>query len=273
MDKNSDFKILSVDLECTQCKKAESQNKSIPVRRIIEKLDSHFATNDLKSAQDLLEYWQKEAKTLRDLSGELSVVNEMLGLYRRTNNKGAALTSINRALELICYQSLENTISGATIILNAATTCKAVGDLERAASLYEKASAVYHRELKSDDLRLAALYNNYATTLTDLERFSEAEELYSKAVLLTGAKVEGLLDCAVSYVNLAHLFEKSEGLESEKIEKCLANAENVLNDSRIERNPYYAFVCEKCAPSFDYFGFFFFANELNERSKKIYEGT
>lgn len=272
MDKEG-FKITCVDFECTKCQKTEAQSNSIPVRRIIEKLDSHFATNDLLSAQTLLEYWQAEAKKLRDLSGELSVVNEMLGLYRRTNNKGAALTSINRALELISYKKMENSISGATIILNAATTCKAVGDLERAVMLYEKASAVYEQGLPSDDLRLAALYNNFATTLTDLNRFSEAEELYNKAILLTSAKLEGLLDCAVSYVNLAHLFEKSEGLESEKIEKCLANAENLLNDNRIERNPYYAFICEKCAPSFDYFGFFFFANKLKERSKKIYEGT
>ena len=50
---------------CPSCKKAAQQNKSIPVKRVIEKLDSHFATNDLKSAQDLLEYWQKEAKTLQ----------------------------------------------------------------------------------------------------------------------------------------------------------------------------------------------------------------
>ncbi len=273
MENFKESKIVSVDLECTQCKKAESQNKSIPVRRIIEKLDSHFATNDLTAAKSLLEYWQKEAKNLRDLSGELSVVNEMLGLYRKTNDKGEALTAINRALELISYKRLEDTISGATIILNAATTCKAFGDLERAVALYEKASAVYHRDLPQDDLRIAALYNNYATTLSDLNRFSEAEEFYNKAILLTSAKLDGLLDCAISYVNLAHLFEKSEGLESEKIEACLSKAETLLNDTSIERNPYYAFVCEKCAPSFDYFGFFFFANELRERSKKIYEGN
>ena len=268
-----DFKILGVDLECPSCKKAAQQNKSIPVKRVIEKLDSHFATNDLEGAVSLLEYWQSEAKNLRDLSGELSVVNEMLGLYRRTNDKGKALSAINRALELICYKSLENTVSGATIVLNAATTCKAFGDLERAVVLYEKAATVYHENLSADDLRLAALYNNFATTLSDLDRFSEAEELYNKAILITGKKTEGLLDCAVSYVNLAHLFEKSEGLESEKIEECLTHAENLLNDIRIDRNPYYAFVCEKCAPSFDYFGFFFFANELYERSKKIYEGS
>ena len=268
-----DFKILGVDLECPSCKKAAKQNKSIPVKRIIEKLDSFFATNDLEGAVTLLEYWQKEAKSLRDLSGELSIVNEMLGLYRRTNDKGKGLSAINRALELICYKGLENDISGATIVLNAATTCKAFGDLERAVTLYEKASSVYHEKLSPDDLRIAALYNNFATTLTDLDRFDEAEKLYNKAILLTGAKLEGLLDCAVSYVNLAHLFEKSEGLESEKIEECLEKAESLLNDKRLERNPYYAFVCEKCAPSFDYFGFFFFANELYERSKKIYEGT
>ena len=72
---------------------------------------------------------------------------------------------------------------------------------------------------------------------------------------------------------MAHLYEKWQGAECESIEKCLSLAEGILFDDRIKKDAYYAFVCEKCAPAFDYFGFFILAGELREISRKIYEGN
>ena len=39
------------------------------------------------------------------------------------------------------------------------------------------------------------------------------------------------------------------------------------------RDGYYAFVCEKCASVFGYYGFFMYEKELHERSRRIYEGS
>ncbi len=36
---------------------------------------------------------------------------------------------------------------------------------------------------------------------------------------------------------------------------------------------YYAFVCESCAPSFSYHGYFMTAEELKKRAKEIYDGN
>ena len=33
---------------------------------------------------------------------------------------------------------------------------------------------------------------------------------------------------------------------------------------------YYAFVCEKCAPTFEYYGYFLAAQDLNERAEAGY---
>lgn len=271
---NNDFTLLGVDFECSACKKLKNQAYSIPVARIIQKLDSFFDTNDLSGAVSLLEYWQDEAYSIGDLSGELSVVNEMLGLYRKTSSKEKAEKSILRSLELIDLTNSGNSISGATIILNAATTCKAFGNAEKAISLYERATEIYKNQgLSHDDLRYAALYNNYATALVDLRRFEKAKDLYDKAVALTEKSITSLLDCAVTYVNMAHLYEAWQGFDSEHIEYYLSSAEDILKNQEIERNAYYAFVCEKCAPSFDYFGHFILAQELRDASRKIYAGA
>lgn len=268
-----DSKILGADFECPSCKKQKIEAKKIPIARVIEKLDEHFKTNDLSGAVRLLDYWIAEARAIGDLSGELSVVNEQLGLFRKTNDAERADAAVKRAIELIEITDIAETVSGATIMLNAATTLKAFGGADRAVEIYENVEKIYKKELDECDLRNAAFFNNFATTLVDLSRFSEAEALYLRAIALTELSIESLLDCAVSYVNLAHLYEKWQGAESEKIEECLARAEELILNENIKRDAYYAFVCEKCAPVFDYFGFFVFAEDLRRVSREIYEGA
>jgi len=273
MDKNKSPEILGVDLECPACKKLEKAAARVPVGRVIEKLDSLFAKNDLVGAERLIEYWTAEAIALGDTSGELSLVNEMLGLSRRIGNKDKAKAAIDRALILIDLTGMGSSVSGATILLNAATTEKAFGAPEAAVPLYERTADIYKAEkLDEKDPKYAALYNNYATTLTDLTRFTEAEALYQKALSLT-REAKNLPDCAVTAVNMAHLYEAWEGIESEKITECLAHAERLLLEECTDRTPYFAFVAEKCVPAFDYFGHFFAANQLREISRKIYEGS
>jgi hypothetical protein len=57
---------------------------------------------------------------------------------------------------------------------------------------------------------------------------------------------------------------------AEIIEEYLQSAEERL-ESVTEWDGNYAFVCEKCASVFDYYGHFFYANTLKERARRIYE--
>ncbi len=266
--------IMNIDFECTSCKKAKSEASRVPVPRIIEKLDSFFETNDLNGAKRLLDYWQSEARAIGDAEGELSIVNEMLGLTRKMNEKENGERAIQRALELLDVTESDSLISGATVIINAATTSNAFGNPEMAITLYERALEIYESQgLSPDDLRYGALYNNFATTLSNVSRFDEALEYYLMAIENTSAQPTALLDTAISYINLAELYERKDGLESDNIEIYLKMAEEILNSDKVNRDSYYAFVCEKSAPAFDYYGYFFFANELKERARKIYEGN
>ncbi len=270
MKSDKNFEILNVDFECSSCKKLKSAEQKIPVSRIIEKLDACFDKNDLYGAEKLLEYWQGEAAIIEDLSGELSMVNEMLGLSRKISNREKAKKAISRASELLELTDMSNKISGATIMINMATTAKAFGNPKEAIPLYEKAALVFENQLlPKSDPKYAALYNNHATSLVELGSFEEALTLYEKAIGLT--KDTCALDCAVTYVNMAHLYEAKEGAESEQIYECLKKAEVILDDERIVKNGYCAFVYEKCAPSFDYFGQFLFAKKLYKISREIYE--
>ena len=269
----NDSKILSVDFECTACKRAQASAGRIPVGRIIDKLDSFFDKNDNESARRHLDFWRAEAVSLGDESGELSVVNEQLGLARKLCDEQMAQDATSRAQELIVLTGMEKSVPGATIMLNAATTCKAFGRHAEALELYRKAAEIYSSELEMGDLRFAALFNNQATALSDLERYDEALSLYTKAIELTQGQTESLTDCAITYVNMAHLYENRDGADCPLSVECLDKAWELLDCSDIRRDSYYAFVCDKCAPAYDYFGFFLRASELRERARRIYEGT
>lgn len=245
----------------------------IAVSRFIEKLDACFAKDDMPSAGRLIDYWYKEACSLRDTHGELSVVSEMLGYYRKTGEKEKGLWAVKRAEELVALTEGQGTVSGATVLLNAATTLKAFGQAEKALPLYETAGEIYRDNLDASDPRMGGFYNNYALALTDLGRYQEAEKYYFSALAVMEKAPGGIPDCASSYVNMAYLYEAWYGQEAEQIATCMDKAFALLDSAAVKRDSYYAFVCTKCAPAFDYFGYFRAAAVLKERAKIIYEGA
>ena len=83
----------------------------------------------------------------------------------------------------------------------------------------------------------------------------------------------GELEQAITHLNIADLFEQKDGIEKaeNEINLRLDTAEKLLDTETLPKNGYYAFVCEKCAPTFLYYGRFAYANELKKRAKEIYE--
>lgn len=236
----------------------------IPVERVIEKLDSLFATNDLSGAERLLNYWLEEAVKLNDTHGELSILNEFIGYYRKTMNAEMSSSVISRANALLNESELINTVAGATILLNIATNLKAFGNPNAAVEIYEHVIKVYTENLDAGDVRFGGLYNNYALTLAELGDESGAESYFFKAL-----DYAQNIDKVVSYLNLAELYSV---LDNGDASMFLNLARDVLDNEEVQ-DGYYAFVCEKSAPCFDKLGQKEYADVLKARARSIYERT
>lgn len=262
---------MSIDEKCSCVKESTGY---IPIGRIIDKLNILFSHNQMEEAGEVLRYWEKEARTLNDQKGLLEILSEEIGYYRKVADGQRGLSAVNEALSLLDCNYNESSVNNATIYLNCATTMKAFGKAEEAMPYYAKAKEMYERLLPSDDFRLAGLYNNYATALKDLERYDEARENYLKAIRLLEAKEDVYGEIAVSYVNLAHLEYDAafkDGRDADdKVDECLERAYKCLDNPKIKRDGNYAYICEKCAPAYEFFGYFLQKAELEKRANDIY---
>ena len=249
-------------------------NGCIAIDRILSKLDEYLNKNDYISAEKHLVYWLSEAISGCDPKTEILINNELMGLYRKLGQKEKALSAVSSALAKIAELGIEAQVGSATTFLNSATVYKAFGDPDRSLPLFIKAKAIYEAELDPLDARLGGLYNNMALTLVDLERYDEAYELYEKAIAIMNKNESGALEVAITYLNIASAKEAELGIiEAESaITDLLQNAKDILEACK-NRDGYYAFVCEKCASVFRYYGYFLYENELKERARRIYEGA
>ena len=257
---------------CTDGLDGKKTIRPIDLSRMMDRLNAYLDRNDYDAAERHLQYWLAEAQNGNDERGALTIRNEQMGLYRKRGKREEALEAVRQGLSLLHTLQFEGTLTAGTTYVNAATVYKSFGMAKEALPLYRAAQEIYEKELPEDDARLGGLYNNMALALADEKQFREAESCYRKALSVMAQVEHGEAEAAITYLNMADLAAEELGLlESEEIVSAyLDKAEALLETASLPHNGNYAFVCEKCAPTFDYFGRFAYARELKERSEEIY---
>ena len=246
--------------------------RALDVPEVIKELDALYENGRDSQAERFLEAQREKASLAGDWRGELSMLSELMGQYCRSKNKEKGLKSVEDGFRLIREHNLGQTLSGATVMLNAATTMKCFGQTEASIPVFSHVCRVYAQNLDPMDYRFAGLYNNMALSCADAGRYEEAERYYQLAMKIMSKLPAGENEIAVTLCNLAELYDRQDH-EDMRIGQCMERAWEVLNTPGLPRDGYHAFNIAKCAPSFDYFGYFLWAKELKERAEKIYGGT
>ncbi|MBQ7143614.1 MAG: tetratricopeptide repeat protein [Oscillospiraceae bacterium] len=254
---------------------AAEHYRPVPMDRVRAKLDELEGRRDFAGAERQLRYWLDEARLGRDTRGTFALENELMGFCRKQGRREDAYRAAEAALALIGPLGLEGSVTAATCYVNSATVYDAFGEPERALPLFERARAIYERELPADDPRLGGLYNNMGLALAACKRWDEARENYRRALEIMAKTPGGELEQAVTWLNVADALFSRRGAEDAEAEiaDCLDKAAALLDSTAPARDGYYAFVCEKCAPGFDFYGWFAYAAELRERAEVIYAGA
>ena len=258
---------------CTDAFEKDTPPRRVPIDRIMARANAYFAADDYAGAERHYDYWLREAEEGRDDRGLLFLYNEQMGLFRKTGQKEKALDAVSRAMRLLEKMEMTSSITAGTTYVNAGTVYKRFGMTEPSLACFERALPLYEAHLAPDDGRLGGLYNNMALTLTDAGRFDEAEQSYRKALRVMEQVPDGGPERAITYLNLANLEEARLGLEeaAERIEEDLNLARELLFDPSNPHDGNFAFVCEKCAPTFTYYGYFADGAELARTAQEIYK--
>ena len=251
------------------------QVKPVPQKRIMEKLDEYMSRRDYEGAGRHLQYWLEEARLGGDRGGELMIRNELAGYFRKMGERQGAFENADRALRLTEELDMEGTVSAATTYINAATVFSAFGEPEKALPFFEKAREICESRKETDLSFLGGLYNNMGLCCTALGRYAEAETLYQNALEVMERVPGGSLEQAITLLNMADAAAAQYGMEQaeKQINTYLDRAAALFDREDLRRDGYYAFVCEKCVPSFSYYGYFLTAEELEKRAEEIYERT
>ncbi len=265
-----------VEPRCLLCEDpygADPKVIPVPQRRIVEKVDEYMSRRDYAGVERHLKYWLEEAKLGHDLKGELMIRNELIGHYRKTGEKEKAFAEAEAALRLPEAIGYDGAISEGTVYVNIATMYSAFGENARAAELFDRARAIYESAPNIDPSLLGGLYNNTALVYTALGRYPEAYAMFDKALAAMKKVPNGELERAITHLNIADLWVAEHGEEDScnEVEAYLDEALSLLDTPTVPRDGYYAFVCEKCAPIYAYYGYFLEADDLNERARRIYE--
>lgn len=269
-------KIDYTDPQCPFCVdeyKDEPTIHAIDVRNAINKIDEFLAKNDYAGAERTLNFWIGEAKLGGDMRGLLSLKNEQMGMLRKLEGRGnEAMAAANEALDLVKKIGFEETVTAATTYVNAATVYKTYEQPGRAMELFEMALPIYERELSDGDIKLGSLYNNMGLALTDLDRFDEAKAAYEKALKVMEKAEYGKREQAITYLNIADMLFARDGMREAELDilECIDKAKNLLEDPELPHDGYHAFVLEKCAPSFAFYGFDGISRYFAQKADEIY---
>lgn len=256
--------------EYTGVPDTEPCERTVDVPAIIRGLDALYAQGREGEAQDYLERNLDEARTVGDWRAELSLTSELLGQYRRSMDEKKGLAAVESALGLVKAHRMGRTVSGATVLLNAATTLGCFGENAEAIPIFKHVSRVFADHLDPRDYRFAGLYNNMANACAVLGERAEAEGLFYRAIRILEGLEGGETEIAVTLCSLAELYDAADP-EDERIARVLERAWETLDDPALPRDAYYAFMASKCVPVFDALGFFLYANDLKERIRDIHE--
>lgn len=241
-----------------------TENKDVAI--ILNKYDELLNKNLLKEAGAFLEEEIEKAKVQNDSFTEMTLHNEVVSYHRRTGEQAKAVAAINEILELIQKFELTKTVLGANMYLNCATTLnffKRTGD---SLPLFERAFEAYINTIPENDYRFAGFYNNYALALYDTENYTEALRYFRKALNILSLYSGNDSEMAVTFCNLAHLFEKTN--DGEMKENCLNSAYLALKDYDGEKNNNFNLHCQKCLEAFKHFKKDEFSKEIEAITAK-----
>ena len=201
------------------------------INAILKEIDGYFGEGRPEEADRKLQEYLAQAKKENRPDIQLSLINEIIGMYRVTSRAKEAYQYTVEGLTLIVENHWEGTLSHGTTLLNGATALRAAGESEKAAEFYAEAAEIYAANPNVPGDYLAGLYTNISQIFQEKGEHEETLSYLDRAEAILEkmpAKGNELATVRFDAVNsLAALgrFDEAE----EKMNQALSYYENNLD--------------------------------------------
>jgi len=172
------------------------------IKKIFKKLDDLFAQNRTDDAEVFLSENLGKAISESDTGAIISILNELIGLYRDTSQFEKAIPYCGSLEKLIKVSGLDENVNGATSYLNIANLYRASGDYEKSFEFYRKIRCIYDSLIDDGDYLNASYYNNISLLYQETGNFTESCRNLEKALEII-KKLDAPYETASTLANLS----------------------------------------------------------------------
>ena len=151
------------------------------INAILKEIDGYFGEGRPEEADRKLHIYLEQSKKENRPDISLSLINEIIGLYRVTSRAKEAYRYTIEGLSLIIENHWEGTLQHGTTLLNGATALRAAGESEKAAEFYAEAAEIYGRNPNIPGDYLAGLYTNISQIFQEKGQHEETLGYLDKA--------------------------------------------------------------------------------------------
>ncbi|MEN3113381.1 tetratricopeptide repeat protein [Uliginosibacterium paludis] len=206
------------------------------IQDVLQHLDSLFRNNDIAKVEPFLLEHLDAARKRRELSLELTILNELMGFYRGMGRHREAIAQAVDALGLLEDAGYKGSVPYATTLLNAATAYRADGQNIRANQAYNEVAAIYRAQKMDDPYLWASLHNNQSLAWQGCGRHERALASLELALPLIASRAGSEADQAVTLTNMAQSKMRLGRFDEAGADLDRAIA---LFESQTPRNPHY----------------------------------
>lgn len=172
------------------------------VQAMLAELDGLFARRQTDRVEPFLLDQLGQAMAEGDGAAVLTVINELVGFYRSVGMHDRSMLFSRKGLALMRSMGIGGVDYG-TALVNAATACRAGGELDEALADYREAEALYRAGLPDGDWRLAGFYNNFGLLHREMGAYSEARRCFAAALQVLEAHPDAHMERANTHANRA----------------------------------------------------------------------
>jgi len=195
------------------------------IQTILAQYDSMFGKSSLIEIECFLCENIRQAREMSEDAVLFTLLNEMIGLCRDTTQKEKALSYCEELLVLLEKMQLEGSVEYATALLNIANAYRAFSLLKESDELFAKVEEIYRKHLPPGDFGYANLYNNWALTYQESEKYEEAARVLKLALEIVDSYEDAVVPQATTRTNLAATLIQMGS------EECYAEAVGYLKEA------------------------------------------